>query len=329
MSESAAFSGLSFAEPPLSPTPPNSATPIRMATSPTTPPRPTPIAASSIETLLLREKLVTPDQIAHAMTVQVATGKTIEEVVRENGWVSEADLARLLQHVNPHAEPTPAVVEAPEAPKVVELPVVAPFPTVVPEPVQQVTAPEPGQPVVAVEPEPAPATQVVVPQPEPVAPQIVVPEPVQQVVEPEPVQEIVEPEPAPQVVVPQPVHTVPVPEPVQPVTAPEPMQPEPVQAPPAVQPVAAPAPVEPVVAAPEPLGTEEPVASPALQVHVMLRLTNGERIQMESFEDKDAARQFALELSRELALSADWPFIGGRFVRPEAVVSIDIDLTAF
>jgi hypothetical protein len=309
-----------------------------MATSPTTPPRPTPIAASSIETLLLREKLVTPDQIAHAMTVQVATGKTIEEVVRENGWVSEADLARLLQHVNPHAEPTPAVVEAPEAPKVVELPVVAPFPTVAPEPVQQVTAPEPVQPVAAPEPELAPAPPVIVPQPEPVVPQIVVPEPVQQVVEPEPVQqvvepepvqEVVEPEPAPQVVVPQPVHAVPVPEPVQPVAAPEPMQPEPVQAPAAVQPVAAPAPVEPVVAAPEQVETEQPVASPALQVHVMLRLTNGERIQMESFEDKDAARQFALELSRELALSADWPFIGGRFVRPEAVVSIDIDLTAF
>jgi hypothetical protein len=301
-----------------------------MATSPTTPPpRPTPIAASSIETLLLREKLVTPDQIAHAMTVQVATGKTIEEVVRENGWVSEADLGRLLQHVNPHAEPTPAVVEAPEAPKVVELPVVAPFPTVVPDPVQQVTAPEPVQPVVAAEPEPAPAPQVVVPQPEPVVPQIVVPEPVQQVVEPEPIQQVVEPEPAPQIVVPQPVHTVPVPEPVQPVAAPEPVQPEPVEAPAAVQPVAAPAPVEPVIAAPEQVETEQPVASPALQVHVMLRLTNGERIQMESFEDKDAARQFALELSRELALSADWPFIGGRFIRPEAVVSIDIDLTAF
>jgi hypothetical protein len=302
-----------------------------MATSPTTPPRPTPIAASSIETLLLREKLVTPDQIAHAMTVQVATGKSIEEVVRENGWVTQADLARLLQHVNPHAEPTPAVVEEPEAPQVVELPVVAPFPTVVPEPVQQVSAPElvepvvapePEllQPVVAPEPEPAPAPQVVVPQLEPVVPQVVVPEPVQQVVEPEP---------APQVVVPEPVHTVPVPEPLQPVAAPEPVQSDPVQAPAAVQPVAAPAPVEPVVAAPEPVEPEQPVANPALHLHVMLRLTNGERIQMASFEEKDAAKEFALELSRELAVSADWPFIGGRFVRPEAVVSIDIDLTAF
>lgn len=300
-----------------------------MATSPTTPPRPTPIAASSIETLLLREKLVTPDQIAHAMTVQVATGKSIEEVVRENGWVSETDLARLVQHVNPHAEPTPAVVEEPEAPQVVDLPVVAPFPTVVPEPAQQVSAPELVQPVVAPEPEPAPAPQVVVPQPEPVVPQVVVPELVQQVVEPEPVQQVVEPEPVREVVVPQPVHTVPVPEPVQPVAAPEPVQPEPVPAPAAVQPVAAPGPVEPVLAAPEPVETEQPAASPALQVHVMLRLTNGERIQMASFEEKDAARQFALELSRELALSADWPFIGGRFVRPEAVVSIDIDLTAF
>src|SRR5262249_12538247 len=120
-----------------------------------------------------------------------------------------------------------------------------------------------------------------------------------------------------------------VPEPVRPVAAPEPVQPEPVQEPAAVQPVAAPAPVEPVVSAPEPVEPEEPVASPALQVHVMLRLTNGERVEMASFEDKDAAKQFALGLSRERAISADWPFIGGRFIRPEAVVSIDIDLTAF
>ena len=323
MSESAALSGLSFPEPPLSPTPPPSVTPIRMTTPSipsTTPPRPTPIAASAIETLLLREKLVTPDQIAHAMTVQVATGKSIEEVVRENGWVSEADLARLLQHVNPHAEPPPAVVEEPKAPQVVELPVVAPFPSVVPEPVQEVAAPEPVQPVVVV-PQPEPAPQLVVPQPEPVVPQVVAPEPV--------VAEVVAPEPVQPVIVPQPVHTVPVPEPVQPVAAPEPVQPEPVEAPAAVQPVAAPAPVEPVFSAPEPVQPEEPVASLALQVHVTLRLTNGERIQMASFEDKDTAKQFGLELSRELALSPDWPFLGGRFIRPEAVVSIDIDLTAF
>jgi hypothetical protein len=271
-----------------------------MATSPTTPPRPTPIAASAIETLLLREKLVTPDQIAHAMTVQVATGKTIEEVVRENGWVSETDLSRLLQHVNPHVQPAPAVIEEPEpeAPQVVELPVLAPFPTVVPQPVQEASAPEPAQPVAA---------------PEPVAPQVLVPEP----------------EPVFQVVVPEPVHAVAAPEPVQSVAAPEPVQPEPVEEPAAVQPVPAPAPVEPVASTPEPVESEEPVASPAFQVHVMLRLTNGERVEMASFEDKDAAKQFALELSRELALSADWPFIGGRFIRPEAVVSIDIDLTAF
>lgn len=322
MSESAALSGLSLPEPPLSPTPPPSVTPIRMATSPTTPPRPTPIAASSIETLLLREKLVSPDQIAHAMTVQVATGKTIEEVVRENGWVSEADLSRLLQHINPQAQPTPVVTDTPEpeAAEVVELPVAAPFPTVVPQPVLEGPAPEPVQPVAdpepfhgVVVPDPEPAPQIIVPQPEPVAPEVVAPEP----------------EPVFQVVGPEPVHTVAVPEPVQPVAAPEPLQPEPVQEPAAVQPVAAPAPVEPVVSAPEPGEPEEPVASPALQVHVMLRLTNGERIEMASFEDKDAAKQVALELSRELALSADWPFIGGRFIRPEAVVSIDVDLTAF
>jgi hypothetical protein len=31
----------------------------------------------------------------------------------------------------------------------------------------------------------------------------------------------------------------------------------------------------------------------------------------------------------ELRQSAEWPFLSGRYVRPEAIVSIDIDITSF
>jgi hypothetical protein len=296
--------------------------------SPTPPPPPTPIAASSIETLLLREKLVTPDQIAHAMTVQVSTGQSIEDVVRANGWVTEQDLARLLAHVNPNATPPPAVVvEA--APQVVELPVAPlPFPTAAPEPVQEIAAPEPVQQ----HPTPAPVQVAPVPTPEPVQ-QLPTPEPVHTVTAPEPVQPVI-------TTPPQPVQPVAAPEALQPVAAPQPViepvvaAPAPVQpvvAPEALQPVAAPQPVvDPVFAAPEPVQQAAPPAPIAgLSVEVMLRLTNGERMPMASFEDKDAAKLFALELSRQLATTADWPFHGGRFIRPEAVVSIDLDVTGF
>jgi len=296
--------------------------------SPTPPPPPTPIAASSIETLLLREKLVTPDQIAHAMTVQVSTGQSIENVVRANGWVTEQDLARLLAHVNPNATPPPAVVvEA--VPQVVELPVAPlPFPTAAHEPVQAIAAPEPVQQ----HPMPAPVQVAPVPTPEPVQ-QLPTPEPVHTVTAPEPVQPVIT-TPA------QPVQPLAAPEALQPVAAPQPVvepvvaAPAPVQpvvAPEALQPVAAPQPVvDPVFAAPEPVQQAAPPAPIAgLSVEVMLRLTNGERIPMASFEDKDAAKLFALELSRQLATTADWPFHGGRFIRPEAVVSIDLDVTGF
>jgi hypothetical protein len=313
VSESAALSGLSLAEPPLSPTPPPAA--IRMI-SPTPPPPPTPIAASSIETLLLREKLVTPDQIAHAMTVQVSTGQSIEDVVRANAWVTEQDLARLLAHVNPNATPPPAVVED-AAPQVVELPVAPlPFPTAAPEPVQETPAPEPVQQL----PTPAPVHVAPVPTPEPVQ-QLPTPEPVHTVTAPEPVQPVI-------AAAPQPVQPVAAPEALQPIAAPQPVV-EPVVAPPApVQQVAEPEALQPV--APEPVQQVAPPAPTAgLSVEVMLRLTNGERIPMASFEDKDAAKLFALELSRQLATTADWPFHGGRFIRPEAVVSIDLDVTGF
>jgi hypothetical protein len=61
------------------------------------------------------------------------------------------------------------------------------------------------------------------------------------------------------------------------------------------------------------------------QVNVMLCLMNGERITVESFDDEDAAKERARGLTRELGATSEWQLIGARFVRPDAVVTVDLE----
>jgi len=61
------------------------------------------------------------------------------------------------------------------------------------------------------------------------------------------------------------------------------------------------------------------------KVNVMLCLMNGERIAVESFDDEDAAKERARDLTRELGATSEWQMIGARFVRPEAVVTVDLE----
>jgi hypothetical protein len=61
------------------------------------------------------------------------------------------------------------------------------------------------------------------------------------------------------------------------------------------------------------------------KVSVMLSLTNGERVPVESFDDEGAAKEHALELTRKLATATEWELIGERLIRPDAVVSVDLD----
>ena len=68
----------------------------------------------------------------------------------------------------------------------------------------------------------------------------------------------------------------------------------------------------------------EPEAPATAEVYV--RLTNGERIEAGSYEGEEAAESRAKELMQALDARGDWPSIGGRFIRPDAVVSIDVDL---
>lgn len=200
------------------------------AAAPVAPPAPVVAPASEavverpilpVESLLLRFRMISPDQLAEAMKEEAVTGKSVGTIVVEKGWVSEADMARL---------------SAPDA---------APA-----APVAQVAAPEPlraPEPVAA----PAPA-----PTPEPVVP----PAPVAQV------------EPAP-------------------------------------------APVPAPVAAPAPTG---------VRFQVLAHLTNGERVEIAVADDAEGAKAAALEATQKLREGSEWPLLAGRYVRPEAIVSIDI-----
>ena len=60
---------------------------------------------------------------------------------------------------------------------------------------------------------------------------------------------------------------------------------------------------------------------------VFIRLASGERVEVGAFDGQAAAEQCARELMVALDSGGDWPQIDGRFIRPDAVVSIDVELT--
>jgi hypothetical protein len=100
---------------------------------------------------------------------------------------------------------------------------------------------------------------------------------------------------------------------------------------PAPTPPPAPAPVQPAPVALEPAPAPTPEPKPAVQqvtAEVFVRLTSGERIRVGAFDGQSAAEQCARELMAALDSDGDWPQIEGRYIRPDAVVSIDVDLTA-
>ena len=132
---------------------------------------------------------------------------------------------------------------------------------------------------------------------------------------------------------------------------------------PASAPTPTPAPVEPPVALvppvtaepepapiavvsepePEPVATAEPFAPPAVEIapdpvptiaaappattsaRVFVRLAGGERVDAGSFESEGEAERRARELMRLLDAGGDWPQLDGRYIRPDAIVSIDVD----
>ena len=100
-------------------------------------------------------------------------------------------------------------------------------------------------------------------------------------------------------------------EPVAPPPAPTPAAPEP-------EPALTPASLR--VPAPEP---DDPSPGSA---RVTIRLTTGERVAVAEFPTHDGAKEHARSLIRDLSDSGDeWPLVNGRFLRPETIVSVDVE----
>jgi hypothetical protein len=60
--------------------------------------------------------------------------------------------------------------------------------------------------------------------------------------------------------------------------------------------------------------------------NVVLRLADGERLEAGSFRAETEAHDFAEELMSSAAAGArKWPRVGDRYLRPETIVSIDIE----
>jgi hypothetical protein len=92
--------------------------------------------------------------------------------------------------------------------------------------------------------------------------------------------------------------------------------PEPAPEPEAV-PEPDPAPLPPPPAAAQPNGQ---------RVKVLVRLSSGERVDAGSFESLDQAKEQGAEIARTLAADApEWPFVAGRFLRPDTIVSLDVE----
>lgn len=87
--------------------------------------------------------------------------------------------------------------------------------------------------------------------------------------------------------------------------------------------------------APEPEAEPEPEPAPpppaaaqptGQRVKVFVRLASGERVDAGSFGSLDQAKEQGAEIARTLAADApEWPFVAGRFLRPDTIVSLDVE----
>jgi Type II secretion system (T2SS), protein E, N-terminal domain len=242
--------------------------------------------------------------------------------------------------------------------------IAAPAPLTVDTSIPPQTAPQPElerelvaeqeelEPEAAAEPEPE-AAALPEPEPEPmVAPE---PEPLQfgaSAYEPEPVAEPVEhepetladsdPEPDPEPE-PEPLVTAyeaPAPEPApayeppadpEPEFVPEPeLAPEPEPAPLATEPVASETLAETNGHVPQDFEDDSPPSAAAASeaaFRVSIRLTSGERLTVAECPELGEAKGYAKALTKQLGAtdSEDWPFVNGRFLKPDTIVSVDIE----
>jgi hypothetical protein len=122
-----------------------------------------------------------------------------------------------------------------------------------------------------------------------------------------------------------------------PAIAPEPEPVAAVEPEPAPPVTPAPAPIEvapePVAElAPEPVNVPEleelfaPAPKRATDFRVVVRLKEGDGVEVGSFRDFGTAMEGAQEVIEQFSTATDgqWPFYAGRFIRPDLIVSVDV-----
>jgi hypothetical protein len=96
---------------------------------------------------------------------------------------------------------------------------------------------------------------------------------------------------------------------------------------PVAAPVAAPAPAAPPVAVETPVETLAPAVPAAAVQHfaVVAELENGAKLDLGVYSDPQQAREAATYAMRAIRdATSDWPVLGGRYVRPQSVISIEV-----
>jgi hypothetical protein len=199
--------------------------------------------------------------------------------------------------VTPSADPAPVELQ-PVTPAAEPEPEIAAVAPPAPEPEFPAMSPEPQAPAPELAEAPAPPAE---PIEVPAAPEI------QVVVAPAPVEEARIELPA--------------------VGSLEPSAPEPPAAP---EPIVEPTVIEPVSIA-EPVSVDEPVfelpavAPQAGAFRVVVRLTDGDGVEVGEFRDFGTAMEGAQEVIEQFSHSnGNWPFYAGRFIRPDLIVSVDV-----
>jgi hypothetical protein len=247
-------------------------------------------SSMSVEALLFQAGLITADQLGELVRDSVVLNRPAAEVALERGLVSSAALQEVLAKASapaPDSLPFPLPVETLPLHAVPE--VEAPLePEVVAE-VQPVVVPElPLQPVSPFSPEALEALLAAVPIAEAARIEVALPE--------------APAEPAMPAFVAEQIPPV--------VLLPDPM-------PVAVEPM-------PVAVEPMPVAAVEPMPV-ATTFAVLLRLQSGERIPVDRAASFETASEVARGLADRFAGATEWPLLAGRYIRPDAVVSVDIE----
>ncbi len=260
------------------------------------------------------------EAVGQEVRLVVAARSELNEMIGEVfDGAFEAAPAALEPELPPLRVDTSVVPAESEAvvPDVEPEPEPAPEPVLEAEPVVEVTP----EPAVEAEPEPqfnaseyefdAPAPQ---PGPEP-DPEL----------QPEPELEL-ELEPQPEAV-PEPVMEA-APEPPAPTYEAQ-AEPEPFVAPLATEPVAPQSIPQSNGHVPEDFedDTPPPAAASGGAFRVSIRLTSGERVTVADCDDMGEAKGYAKALTKQLGATEtdDWPFVNGRFLKPDTIVSVDVE----